>query len=203
MPERGRGGSAGLILASTSPRRSELMSRAGYEFEVVAPEADEDLAGAEGTAEEIALRLAELKARSVAGAMTSGIVIGADTIVVLDGEIIGKPDGRDDARSILGRLSDSTHQVVTGLAVIDASSGAIFERVVSTEIVMDAMSDDDIDGYVNSGESDGKAGAYAIQETGDRFVREVRGSFSNVVGLPMEALAETLDEIERISDGRD
>ena len=162
---------------------------------MIAPSAEETpIRGGEEPGE-YAVRQALAKARSAAVSCRDGVVIGADTIVVAGGRVIGKPADRDDARRILGELSGTTHRVVTGVALVDGAAGRETARAVSTEIVMAPMSAEEIDGYVSSGEADGKAGAYAIQETADRFVREVRGSFTNVVGLPMEALDEMLKEM--------
>jgi len=186
-----------LVLASASPRRSALLREAGYRFRVEAAEVDEsppkDLSPADA-ATAVALR----KALAAAGRVPGAVVIAADTIVVAPGGVIlGKPADAEDARRMLSRLSGSTHSVITGVAVIDTATGARETRAVETEIVFGRMSERDIDRYVESGEAMGKAGAYAIQERADRFVREVRGSFTNVVGLPMEALGEMLESLER------
>ena len=206
MALRGSGGEGvrlkgELILASTSPRRRRLLAEAGYRFRSASPLCEEAGFPPGADPELSAARAAEAKAASVASRLAKGVVIGADTIVVLAGEIIGKPADRADARRILGRLSGSTHRVVTGVCVIDAASGRRLSRTVSTEVVLGEMSASEIDRYVESGESDGKAGAYAIQESGDRFVKELRGSLTNVVGLPMEALREMLLELKETSNG--
>jgi len=184
-----------IILASASPRRKALMEDAGYLFKVIAADADETLPGGVPP-QEAAIEVARRKALAVAHHAANAIVIGADTIVVTPaGEILGKPIDAAHAREMLAGLSDTTHRVITGVWVTDTRSGRQTGRAVVTQVVFGRMSPAQIDEYVDSGEALGKAGAYAIQETGDRFVREVRGSFSNVVGLPMEALAEMLEEI--------
>jgi septum formation protein len=192
---------ARLVLASSSPRRRELLAAAGYEFEVAEPPPEEEPAAPGASPESVALGRARSKARAVAASLREGIVIGADTIVNLDGRLIGKPADRADAARILGQLAGTTHRVVTGVVLVDAAGGAELARAVSTGVRMAGMSPSEIDEYVASGEADGKAGAYAIQETADRFVREVEGSFTNVVGLPTEALAEMLDEMREMLNG--
>ena len=201
-PEAARA-SVPVCLASGSPRRRDLLREAGYDFTVVDPAGDESAARGDGTPEGLAVERASIKARSAAGQLGSGLVVGADTIVVLAGRVIGKPADRGDAKRMLSELSGTTHRVITGVSVVDAASGRELTRAVSTGIVMAPMSAAEIDEYVSSGEADGKAGAYAIQETADRFVREVRGSFTNVVGLPMEALEEMLAEMREVLDGRE
>lgn len=187
-----------LVLASASPRRKALMEEAGLAFEVALPHADETLP--EGAPpEEAAVEIARRKVLCVADDFPEAVIIGADTIVVTaGGRVLGKPRDGDDARKMLAGLSETTHKVITGVYIMAAATGASLGRAVTTEIVFDKMSAEEIDQYVRSGEAMGKAGAYAIQETGDAFVREVRGSFTNVVGLPMEALVEMLDEVRRL-----
>ncbi len=138
-------------------------------------------------------RLAEAKARAVAA--TAGdvdLVLGADTVAVAGREILGKPVDREDARRLLRLLCGDRHRVLTGLALVTIADGAVRTDVVETAIMMRPLSDREIDAYVESGESDGKAGAYAIQETGDRFVTGIDGSYTNVVGLPLERLSVML-----------
>jgi len=184
-----------LVLASTSPRRRKLLERLGRAFRIAAPTADESAPPGlppHRIAEEIAAR----KAASVAAAGEDALVLAADTLVAVDGSIIGKPRDRADAIAILERLCRRAHDVITGLCLIDAATGE--RRVASerTRVTMRPMTRAQIEAYVDSGEAMGKAGAYAIQETGDRFVQRVEGSFSNVVGLPLELLARLLDEME-------
>lgn len=163
----------------------------GLAFEVVEPRVEEDAAGG---AREVAERLAAEKARDVAGRVPAGIVIGCDTVVALGGDILGKPVDATDARRILRLLSGTRHAVVSGLCVLDAATRR--ERIASeeTRVTMRPWTEEEIDAYVASGEGMGKAGAYAIQETGDRFVARIEGSLTNVVGLPTELLARILIE---------
>jgi septum formation protein len=187
-----------LVLASSSPRRQDLMRQAGYQFEVKCPpipEPSDFPAGLMPRA--LAESLAYFKARSVAEQCLGATVLGADTIVACDGEVMGKPKDADDARRMLCKLSRNTHEVITGVAVLRPTPGGEgeMERILSsavTTVTMRPMSEEEIQAYIDSGEWDGKAGAYAIQETADRFVVHIDGSWSNIVGLPMELLAEVL-----------
>ena len=183
-----------ILLASASPRRAELLARMGYAFDVVPPDVDETVrAGADPAAE--AERLAAAKAEDVAGRTPPSILVAADTVVALGGEILGKPRDRAHAREMLGRLSGTRHHVITGLCVLDTRAGRRRVGSVSTAVTMTAMTPRQIAEYVDSGEADGKAGAYAIPETADRYVSHLEGSFDNVVGLPTERLGEILREL--------
>jgi septum formation protein len=190
-----------LVLASNSPRRRELLRQAGYRFAVLSPPVDDsdvDLAGR--TPEATVRYLAELKAASVVeahkladgGGPAGALVLGADTVVALGGRIIGKPADEADARHILADLSGSTHRVLTGLALIATATGRRLVDHDVTVVHMRVMTAEEINAYVASGEAMGKAGAYALQETGDRYVESLEGSMTNVVGLPMELLERML-----------
>jgi len=184
-----------LVLASNSPRRRELLRQAGYRFQVRPPPIDDSDADLAGMApEHLVEHLAWLKAASVADdrRLTGALVLGADTVVVLGGRIIGKPADQADARRILAELSGSTHRVLTGLALIDTATGRRLVDHDVTHIRMRIMTPAEIDSYVASGEAMGKAGAYALQETGDRYVESLEGSTTNVVGLPMQLLERML-----------
>ena len=186
---------AELILASASPRRHELLKQLGRPFRVIPPIADESPpAGLSPT--ETAELLAVRKAKSVASTLRSGLVLGADTLVALDDAVIGKPRDSEHAIEILERLAGRTQQVITGVCLMAVETGN--RRVASevTRVRMRPMTRAEIAAYVDSGEGFGKAGAYAIQETGDRFVEQVDGSLSNVVGLPIELVGRLLKEME-------
>jgi septum formation protein len=191
---------ARLVLASSSPRRRTLLEEAGYRFEVESPRVAEPAPAPDETPERYSVRLARLKAREVASRLAPGagervVVLGADTVVDLEGEVIGQPASDAEARVMLGRLSGSRHAVVTAIVLVEADAaggGRETEAVERTELEMLPMTEDEIAAYVASGEGRGKAGSYAIQETGDRFVRVLRGSLTNVVGLPMERFAAML-----------
>jgi septum formation protein len=193
-----------LVLASASPRRRDILKDAGYTFEVVDPGEVEESITAAPTPDALAMEKARAKAQSVAERLAPpfpAIVVGVDTLCVAGNEVIGKPLDRADARDILSRLSGSRHRVISGLCLwpvnrsSGVSSGAELRSAlisVTTWVTLRKMSREEIDNYVDSGESDGKAGAYAIQEKGDRFVTSVEGSFLNVVGFPLEAFRELL-----------
>jgi septum formation protein len=184
-----------LVLASSSARRQQLLSEYGYAFEVVAPqleEPDETFHGLKPSQQ--AEALAYFKARAVADRFPEQYVLGADTIVALGPRILGKPADPQEARAMLESLSGTRHRVITGMALL-APGG---RRVIASDVTyvsMRKMSDDEIEQYIRSNEWNGKAGAYAIQETADRFVQEIQGSFTNIVGLPMELLARMLKKI--------
>jgi septum formation protein len=194
-----------LILASSSPRRRELLRQAGYRFKVRTPGPIEDACIRRApSAAAYVESLAYLKAMSAieTHGIRKGLVLGADTAVELRGRLIGKPRDEDEARQILSDLAGSVHRVLTGLALVDAGAGRSRragtrrgERWLAPDATtahMGPMSAADIHAYVASGEAMGKAGAYALQETGDRFVESIEGSFTNVVGLPMELLERML-----------
>jgi len=199
-----------LILASSSPRRRELLHQAGYRFKVRPPGPIEDASIRRApSAAAYVESLAYLKAMSAieTHGIRKGLVLGADTAVELRGRLIGKPRDEDEARQILSALAGSVHRVLTGLALVDAGAGRsrracpvgagtrLGERWLAhdaTTVHMGPMSAAEIHAYVASGEAMGKAGAYALQETGDRFVERIEGSFTNVVGLPMELLERML-----------
>ncbi len=169
------------MLASTSPRRAHILRALGVDFRVVVSGADERLEPGEDAAS-AAERLARLKAASVARAEAPPI-LGADTVVVCEGRILGKPASPDDAREMLGLLSGRTHEVVTGLCLI--TSVATLSGVERTAVSFARMSAEEIDWYVATGEPMDKAGAYHIDGRGALFVSAVAGSPSNVAGLPV------------------
>jgi septum formation protein len=179
------------VLASVSPRRRELLRRLCAEFAVVPAEVDETLPAPVRPADVAALALR--KARAVASRPdVGGVVLGADTVVVVDGAPLGKPSDPADARRMLVRLRGRVHEVVTGVAAV--SGGREATRVVVSRVLMRAYDDATIDAYVATGEPLDKAGAYAVQEGGGDLVVAVIGSYSNVVGLPLAATRELLGE---------
>jgi septum formation protein len=182
---------AQLVLASGSPRRRELLAHLGMPFTVVAPDVDETQHEGEAPTAYVA-RLAMEKADAVLARVADdeAVVIAADTCVDLAGEVLGKPTDADDARRMLGLLSGRTHRVHTGLAVRTASSSA--HDVCTTLVTFSTLDASQIDAYVATGEPLDKAGAYALQGAGGMFVPCVRGSVSNVVGLPLHVLVRLL-----------
>ncbi len=183
-----------VVLASSSPRRRRILEGVDLDFVVDIPDVDESSEDGESPEEHVR-RLAWLKAATVAGRHEIGTVIAADTIVVLDGRILGKPaDGRE-AVDMLKALRGRRHEVLTGVAVLRCSDGAGVVGVESTEVLVRLLSDEDIEGYVETGEPLDKAGSYAIQDCGAAIVEEVRGCFYNVVGLPVALLCDALNRL--------
>lgn len=180
-----------LVLASSSPRRRELLAGLGVDFEVRPAEADETPRPGEAP-EPLVLRLALAKAR--AAARPGELALGADTVVALDGEPLGKPADAAEARAMLARLSGRHHQVWTGVALVERDAAGVRERAraVVTDVVFRALSAAEIDAYVESGEPLDRAGAYAVQGGAAGFVASLEGSWSNVVGLPVGAVRELL-----------
>lgn len=184
-----------IVLASTSPRRRDLLAARGIAFELADPGVDESTPGMTD-AIAIARALAERKCRAVLARVPAGQVIGADTVVAAaDGAVLGKPDDHAHAHRMLSSLSGTTHRVITGFAVGGMPGGRVIVGHVATSVTMRPMSAAEIAAYVASGESDGKAGSYAIQETGDQFVTRIEGPFDNVVGLPVDAVLAALAEL--------
>lgn len=188
-----------MILASASPRRRDLLTQAGYAFDVVPSDVDETAFSADGhSPAQYAEVLALAKARSVAAQHPSRIVLGADTIVDCAGEIIGKPVDERDAERITRKLFSRPHEVITGLALVRLADGVEIVRSDVTTVYPRKLSDEQIAGHLAGRTWEGKAGAYAIQETGDEFVERIEGSLTNVVGLPMELLEQALADIPHI-----
>lgn len=181
-----------LILASGSPRRAELLRQAGYQFDVVIPpmvEPDENSPHVDPAAH--AESLAYFKACSIGPQSVGTTILAADTIAFVDGKIIGKPADRDDARRIIRALSGTTHRVITGVALIDEKRRLIQHD--ASIVGVRALPESAIESYLDTGLWQGKAGAYGVQEKADPFVERLDGSFTNVVGLPMEMLAHLFE----------
>jgi septum formation protein len=187
-----------LILASASPRRAEILRNAGFEFEAHATDADESRRARESAATYVR-RVAHAKARTaaekIAGKTGRTVVIGADTVVLANGKILGKPSDVKDARRMLRMLSGKTHRVLTGVAVLSLPDGAERHHVETTRVRFRKMSNAEIDDYIATGEPFGKAGAYAIQGIGGRYVTQIEGCYFNVVGLPLARLFELLTQM--------
>ena len=187
-----------LILASASPRRRRLLEQVGLPFRSIPCNIDET--GVEGAPPRIAHILAEKKARSAYSVSEGKWILGADTIVVLDGTVLGKPNSRDEARSMLDLLGGKEHEVITGFSVIDPSGVKAHSEEVSTIVTMKRLSEAEITAYIATGEPFGKAGSYAIQGIGSFMVKGIRGSYSNVVGLPLCELIESLIVLGALKD---
>ena len=181
-----------LILASASPRRRELLRAAGFDFEV-RPSGIEEKRRAGESGEEFALRAAREKALEVAAsAPPETLVLGADTVVIVDGEVLGKPAGPDDAARMLRLLSGVTHRVVTGVCLVRAPDRIETLRPSVTLVTFRRLGEQEISEYVSSGEPLDKAGAYGIQGLASKFVTRIEGCYFNVVGLPVALVYELL-----------
>jgi septum formation protein len=195
MPEE----SQGIVLASASPRRSELLEQVGVRCHVIPSNVDEVLLAGE-TAEAHAVRLSRDKALEVARRQTVAgrWFIGSDTVVVLDGAILGKPADAAAARAMLKNLSGRSHRVISGYAVHDRVSGRTISAAVVTKVMFKELTSREIEGYIATGEPFDKAGAYAIQGIGSFMIPRIEGSYTNVVGLPLCEVIAALEELGAI-----
>jgi len=182
-----------LILASASPRRQSLLREAGYEFLVHPADLDESgIAGSVNLSpDDLPAYLARAKAEAIAAIFPNDIVLGADTIVVLESRVLGKAADADDARRILSLLSGTTHRVITGLAIIHRKNDVFLSETVASTVQMRSLSSAQIEGYIASEHWRGKAGAYGIQDS-DAFIARIDGCLTNIVGLPMTTTARLL-----------
>ena len=187
-----------LILASQSPRRKELLSAAGIKFEVIVSDADESVVSKDNVPVNLYVQeLALIKAAAVAKSVLndkSAIIISADTIVTVDGVVLGKPRDEEDAFNMLKILSGRSHEVYTGYCVMRISDAYTVCNNVKTIVKFKELSDDKIRRYIATGEPMDKAGAYGIQGMGGMLVEEIEGDYANVVGLPVSALSDTLEK---------
>ncbi len=186
-----------IVLASASPRRLELLASAGIEFEVLAGDVDEAVLPGEAPEDHV-VRLAREKAFYVAARGEGRFVVGADTVVVCDGEIMGKPRDAADAERMLKKLSGVAHEVITGYAVFDRQREGAVSAAVTTRVFFKRLRDDEIRDYIATGCPFDKAGAYAIQGGAAYMVERIDGSYTNVVGLPLCEVVETLRRIGAI-----
>lgn len=183
----------GLVLASGSPRRTELMKQIGLKFDIIPADVDEAVCS-EMKPEELVLELSGRKAGCVAQKLGTGmLVIGADTVVVKDG-ILGKPRDKAEAYDMLSSLSSGWHEVVTGITLVETGSGKIVKGTENTRVKLRKLSKDIIRTYIDTGEPMDKAGAYGIQGLGALLVERLEGCYFNVVGLPLSRLAMMLGE---------
>jgi len=176
-----------LVLASASPRRAEILRITGWDFEILPADVDEARRPGENAAAYVE-RVAREKAEAAALQVPDRLVLGADTIVLIDGKILGKPRDNEDARRMLWLLQDRRHQVMTGIAIVNGNSSTSLVAHESTDVEFSPMTEDEIDWYVATGEPMDKAGAYAIQGMGARFIEGITGDYFNVVGLPLRLL---------------
>ena len=180
-----------LILASGSPRRRELLTQMGYSFEIQVPDVDENV---DGHARDVVAILSRRKAEAVAATRAEGVVIASDTLVSLDGAALGKPRDAADAHRMLAALSGRTHEVFTGVTIIDAASGRSATRAVRTGVRFRELDDEEIENYIATGEPMDKAGAYAIQGGAHGVVEGFDGSYETVIGFPVDDIREMLKD---------
>jgi len=187
---------SGLILASSSPRRRQLLGYLGVKFEVI-PSHFEEIVDQSLTPAEVVVDLSIAKAQEIAekiGASTIGatVVLGADTVVVLDGQMIGKPDSRQQAVEMLSQLSGQCHEVFTGVALIELPGRRVTSAYQVSKVYMRTIEPSEIQSYVETGEPMDKAGAYALQGIGSVFVEKIEGCFTNIIGLPVPLVVQLL-----------
>ena len=180
-----------LILASTSPRRREILALLGLPFEVIAPDFTETVSSHLSIEDEV-LAFADGKARSVARHHPEALVIGSDTMIFLDGAKIGKPTHTDDAKRILRLLSGQTHLIYTSVAIVDGGGGDGLQMMAKVSVDMHRYDDNVIDGYLACNESMDKAGAYSIQGEGSKLIAAIDGDFLAAVGMPLRPIADYL-----------
>jgi septum formation protein len=185
-----------IVLASSSPRRRDLLAQVGVSFQIVPGEVDETPLAGE-TPEAHVIRLSLDKVREVAGRLRQSgrWFIGSDTVVVRDGAILGKPADAGDAARMLASLAGRSHQVISGYAVHDRQSGRTISAAVTTKVFFKDLTSREIEGYIATGEPFDKAGAYAIQGIGAFMIPRIEGSYTNVVGLPLCAVISALEEL--------
>jgi len=184
-----------IVLASQSPRRRDLLAQAGIAFEAVSPRYDEPpTSGRHPDPAAVAELFSLRKAESLAEDYPDRLILAADTVVALDGEIFGKPEDIADARRILSALLGTTQQVITGVTLLHPAGGRRLTRHDVTLVTMRTMTPVELDAYLAGGDWEGKAGAYGIQGEADRFIERCEGSYSNVVGLPIELVQRMLAE---------
>jgi septum formation protein len=183
-----------LVLASGSPRRAEILNSVGWEFEKAVPDVDESVVDGESP-EDYVQRLAEAKARAVTGSYSDRLVLAADTTVVIDGQIIGKPIDLDDARRMIAMLAGNWHAVLTGVAV--SQNGSTYIGLQSTHVKFAPMSEAEIGFLVEKGDPLDKAGAYAVQAQAALFIEGIEGDYWNVVGLPISLVYRLISEAKK------
>lgn len=186
-----------FILASASPRRQAILKKAGIEFIVDPSNIEEDIKG-DLSPHELVRFLSKKKAQSVAKRHTNSLVLGADTIVVFRGRILGKPKNEGEAHNILMKLNGNAHQVITGFTLINTHDNHTLSHSVETVVVFKKVTSDDIAAYVATGEPLDKAGAYAIQGKGKFFIDHIEGSLTNVIGLPIKDIRDALKIMNKI-----
>jgi len=180
-----------LVLASASPRRQELLEMLGIDLIIEPSGIDESHRPGE-SAREHALRLSLEKARDISVKYPGLWVLGADTIVVVDGQVLGKPEGKQDAREMLIKLSGREHVVITAFALVFRQTGVEYSQAVESRVTFNHLDEDELQWYLGTGEPYDKAGAYAVQGKAAAFIKEICGSHTNVIGLPLSEVVEAL-----------
>lgn len=180
-----------IILASASPRRKDLLKQIGINFEID-PSNYQEERNLNLEPHELAKYLSLQKAKDVAARHKNSIIIAADTFVVFEGKVIGKPSSKEEAREMLSKMSGKLHSVVTGFTIIDTGTNKIVSKAVETKIYFKNLNEEEINSYVDSKEPMDKAGAYAIQGLGGILIDKIEGDYYNVVGLPLAVLVEEL-----------
>ncbi len=184
-----------IILASSSPRRKELLERLGLRFEVI-PSLIDEIPLRDESPEDFALRTSTEKALSVSRSLDSdSVVIGADTIVVIGGEILGKPKDEEEATIMLEKISGREHGVITGFSIVKPEAEILYRNLVESRVKIKTLAPCEIEGYIKTGEPMDKAGAYGAQGIGAFMIEEIHGSYTNVVGLP---IAQVIDVLTRL-----
>ena len=182
-----------IILASQSPRRKELLEKCGYPFEIDVADIDESISNTKDLNEEIR-QLSIRKAKAVLERHEDCIVIGSDTIVVIDHEVLGKPHTKEEAKEMLEKLSGKTHQVITGIAII--SNQRTYSNTSTSYVTFEVLSKEEIDKYVATNEPMDKAGAYAIQGIASRYIKSINGDYYSIMGFPVSMVYEELKNID-------
>jgi len=183
-----------IILASGSPRRKELLTEAGIKFDVDVSDYEEDMT-LDLPPSELVKHLSLGKAKVVAGRHKNAVIIAADTFVVLKGEVLGKPYTKEKAKEMLEKLSGQAHSIFTGFAIIDTETGETVSEAQESKICFREIQPEEIEEYINSGEPLDKAGAYAIQGGGGKFVENIEGDYTGIIGIPMKAFLEKFEKI--------
>lgn len=173
-----------FILASASPRRRQLLGEMGLTFSVVPSGVDEEYHEGESVRDHV-MRLSREKAQAVSVRNPDAWVLGADTIVIIDGKVLGKPDTEEEARGMLKTLSGREHHVITGFAIVHTGMNIVINDAVKSRVTFKTLLEDELEWYVRTDEPYDKAGAYAVQGKAAFFIKEIRGSYTNVVGLPL------------------
>ncbi len=185
-----------LILASKSPRRSDLLTKMGFSFTVHAPDVDENISGAPY---DMVRLLAERKASAVSDLYDEGYIVAADTLVALSNQALGKPEDEADAYRMLSSLSGKNHQVYTGVCLMNAKTKAFVSKTVRSDVYFKTLTPDEIKAYIETKEPMDKAGAYAIQGGAARFIEKYEGSYDNIVGFPTEEFRRMYDQFASLS----